>query len=32
MTPRRRDKPMHDPTVEIEMHELRDRLDAMEIA
>jgi hypothetical protein len=29
---RRRDKPMHDPTIEREMHELCSRLDAMETA
>jgi hypothetical protein len=30
MSPRRRDRPMPDPAVEMEMHELHDRLDAME--
>jgi hypothetical protein len=30
MSPRRRDRPMPDPTVEREMRELRARLDAME--
>jgi hypothetical protein len=30
MPPRRRDRPMPDPAVEREMHELRARLDAME--
>jgi hypothetical protein len=32
MPPRRRDRPMPDPIVEREMHELRARLDAMETA
>jgi hypothetical protein len=30
MLPRRRDRPMPDPIVEREMHELRVRIDAME--
>jgi hypothetical protein len=32
MPPRRRERPIPDPTVEREMRELHDRLDAMEIA
>jgi hypothetical protein len=32
MSPRRRDRPMHDPAVEREMRELHARLDAMETA